>query len=102
MVNIDNWIPKYILGYLIYISFIVLIMSSATRISVNIYDLTTEQEAILTSQETDALTFLSKAFILSSVSSTFAVVSIITFVLSLIFLLALAKAIKEVIPVLPS
>lgn len=77
-------------------------MSSATQVNLDIYDLTADQEAILTSTETDAVTFLGKVLVLSQVNSAVAGVGTITIVLTIIFILAVAKALKEVIPVLPS
>lgn len=102
MVNIDSWIPKYILGYMLYFAFILLVISSATKVNLDIYNLSADQEAILSSQESDIITFLGKVVILSQVNSTIALINIITIILGIIFLLAVAKALKEVIPVLPS
>ena len=85
-----------------YMSFILLVMSNATNVNLDIYDLTAEQETILTSQETDAVTMIGKMFVLSQVNSTIGAINILSFALSVIFVIALAKALKEVIPVLPS
>lgn len=98
----EEWIPKYILGYLIYLAFIIAIMSNASNVVMNIYDLTPEQEAILTNPGTDMLITLNKLYVISTVSSPFAIVNTITVVLTIIMVLVIAKAIKEVTPVLPS
>ena len=102
MVNIENWIPKYIFGYLLYFIFIVYIIGSTTVINTNIYYLTTEQIEILSEPSTDPISFLSKAYILSSINSGYALVNIFTFLTGLIFLFAIFKALKEIIPALPS
>lgn len=102
MVNIENWIPKYIFGYLVYFTFIVYIIGSTTVVNTNIYDLTTEQQEILSEPSTDPIAFLGKAYILSSVSSVYALVNIFTFLTGLIWLFAIFKALKEILPALPS
>ncbi len=101
-VNIENWIPKYILGYILYMTFMIIIISNMTVVNPDIYDITPEQQEVLLSPTGDPLTFLNKAVILSSVSSGFAVLSVVTAVLTLGFALAVAKALKEIIPVFPS
>jgi len=101
-VNIDSWIPKYIFGYLLYMTFMVVILSNVTMVNADVYDITPEQEAILSSPEPGIIEFLQKASVLGSISSGYAVLSILTLFLSLIFIMAVAKALKEVIPVLPS
>lgn len=102
VINIENWIPKYILGYVLYMAFVVTVVANTTVVNPNIYAITPEQQAIISSPSGDPLTFLVRASILGSISSGYAVLGILTAILTFIFLLALAKAIKEVIPVLPS
>lgn len=77
-------------------------MASSSNIVVNVYDLTPQQEAILSAPTTDIISFLSKAIVLSSVSSVHFVVNLISIILGIIWLLAILKALKEVIPALPS
>lgn len=101
MINIENWIPKYIFGYLLYFSFISVIVAYAP-IGANVYDVTPEQQEILSTPAGDIFTFLERVVVLSSISSGFVVISIITALLGLVFLLAVFKALKEIIPVLPS
>lgn len=98
----EAWIPKYIIGYLFYFLFIVVIISNAVGVNANIYDLTPTQKDVIQSQDTDILTFLNKAFVLSQVNSSYAFINLITGIFGIIWLLVIAKAIKEVIPALPS
>lgn len=102
MVDIDNWIPKYILGYIFYISFIIVVISNASNVNLDIYDITPEQSAVLTNPSNDAVTLIGKLLILSQVNSTIATLNILSFGLTVIFVIALAKALKEIIPVFPS
>lgn len=102
VINIQNWIPKYILGYVLYMTFMITIIANMTVINAEIYDITPEQQEILLSPSNDPVTFLEKAGILSSISSGFALVGILTAVFTLVFGLAVAKALKEIIPVFPS
>ena len=94
----ENWIPKYILGYLIYIAFIIAIMSSSANVVMNIYDLTPDQEAILTNPSDDITATLEKLYVVSSISSVYAIVNLVTLVLSIIMILAIATAINEFVP----
>jgi len=83
-------------------TFVVVIFSNATLINTSVYDFTDEQLAILSSQEADAVTLITKLFILSSVNSGIAIIGTLTGILTIIFIIVLAKTLKEVIPVLPS
>ena len=103
MVNIENWIPKYIFGYLLFFTFIVFIIGNTTQINAsNVYDLTEEQQEIISSPSTDILSFFNKAIILGAINSGILTIEIITALLGVVFVLALLKALKEVIPALPS
>lgn len=79
-----------------------MIMVNANYQAIDILNLTPEQEAILATPPADVITFLSKAVILSSVSSTYFIVNFITVLLGIIWIIAIAKALKEVFPALPS
>lgn len=83
-------------------SFMIAIVSNMTVINADIYDITTEQQEVLLSPSGDPITFLNKTLILSSISSGFLALGIITALLTLVFMMAVAKAVKEMIPVLPS
>lgn len=98
----EEWIPKYILGYLIYLAFIIAIMSNSANVVLNVYNLTPAQKAILTNPSSDILATLDKLYVVSTVSSAYQFVEILTAILTIIMILAVAKATKEVIPVLPS
>lgn len=98
----DAWIPKYIIGYIFYIAFILTVVANASTVNLNIYDITPDQEAVLTNPSTDAVTLITKLFVLSQVNSTIAGLNVLSFGLTVIFIIALAKALKEIIPVLPS
>lgn len=77
-------------------------MANSGQIVANIYDLTPEQETILTQPVDNVVIFLGQVVILSTVSSAYFVVNVFTGILGIIWLLCLAKALKEVIPALPS
>lgn len=85
-----------------YLAFVILIMANANYQAINILNLTPEQEAILATPPTDALSFLNQAIVLSSISSTYFIVNLVTILLGIIWIIAVAKAVKEIIPVLPS
>lgn len=102
VINIQNWIPKYILGYVIYMAFIITIISNVTVVNAEFYDITPEQQEILLAPSTNPITFLDRALILSSISSGYAGVGILTAILTFVFFLAVAKALKEIIPIFPS
>lgn len=99
---LENWIPKYIMGYMIYLVFIVIIMANSAHTAINIYDLTEEQIVILSNPATDLISFLNQAIILSSISSVHFGLNVLTIILGIIWLIAVLKALKEIIPVLPS
>jgi hypothetical protein len=84
---------------MVYIGFII---SSTTVVNAQIYDLTPEQEEILANPDPGIIEFLNRAVVLISVSSGYLLVAILTAVLSIVFALAVAKALKEIIPVFPS
>ncbi len=98
---LDKWIPEVIVGYLIFIFFVIFVVSNI-NFNVTAFDLTTEQEAVLESRDIDAVTIISKLFILGSINSTFAFIDFILFILTVVFIFALGKALKELIPALPS
>lgn len=64
----------------------------------NIYDLTTEQRNVLQNPSNDPFTLLSKLMVLSDLNSVYLFVGTLTFVLSIIFLLAILVAINEFVP----
>ena len=77
-------------------------MVNASYQAIDILNLTPEQEAILATPPADVFTFLSQAIILSSISSTYFIVNFITVLLGIIWIIAIAKALKGVIPGFPS
>lgn len=85
-----------------YLAFVILIMANANYQAINILNLTPEQEAILATPPADAIAFLNQAIVLSSISSTYFIVNLVTVLLGIIWIIAVAKAVKEIIPVLPS
>ena len=87
---------------MIYLVFIVVIMANSGRVVANIYDLTPEQEAILTAPVDNVVIFLAQVAVLSVVSSAYFSINVLTGILGIIWLLALAKALKEIIPGFPS
>lgn len=91
----EEWVVKVILGYIVYMVFILLVTAGT---NIRIYELTAEQQAALTSSDTDVFVLLNKLFILSSVNAVFATASIIGAILTIIFIIALAVAINEFIP----
>lgn len=97
----EKWIIRVIVGYIIYLSFIIAIQANM-RIDANAFELTEEQRIALESENTDALSTINRLLVLSTVSSSFAFINLISGILGLVFLFALVKAIKELIPALPS
>ena len=101
-IKIQAWIPKYIIGYILYMGFIGVIIANTSVVNAQIYDITPEQQDILANPDQGIIEFLNKAYILISVTSGYQLIAIFTAVVSIGFALAVAKALKEVIPVLPS
>jgi len=66
--------------------------------SSDIYNLTSEQEEVLNNPSQDPLTLLNKLFVLSSLNSGYAFVTVITSILSVIFVLTILVAINEFVP----
>lgn len=95
--QIHPWAISAIVGYLLYMTFIYFIVINA-HVNFNVYDFTADQKAVLTSNSADAGTFLTKLAVLSSVSSGYAFVSIVTFALSIVFVIAVAYVIVALIP----
>lgn len=83
-------------------AFMGVIIANTTTLNTQIYDLTSEQKAILSNTDSGIIEFLGKVVVLVSVSSSHQLIAIFTAILSIIFALAVAKALKEVFPALPS
>lgn len=81
---------------------LLVVSNAATHINLDVYDLTSDQIAVFSSTDSDAVTLITKMFLLTQINAGVGAISIFSFGLTIIFIIALAKALKEVIPVLPS
>ncbi len=95
----ERWIPTVLITWFIYISFVIIALS---YFDVNVYEFTDEQLAIINSPSNDVLTLIARFIILTSMTTEYQIVIFISTPYTVLFVLALAKALKEVIPVFPS
>ena len=91
----EKWTAVIIASYLIYITLIIFIVDNS---SYNIYDITDEQRNALSNPSNDPLTLLNKFFVLSNVSSTYALLGMITSIFTIIFIISVLITINEFIP----
>jgi len=97
VVEIEKWIPRYIVGFLIYLAFIIPIMANA-NVDANVYDLTEEQQAVLSDNSGDVAKVLERIFLLTTIDSNFAIIGTLTAILTIIFIITIAVAVNEFIP----
>lgn len=76
--------------------------SAVTHVNIDGYDLREDQLYVLQSPNTDAYTMLLKIIKLSEINPVVGALGIFSSGLTAVFVLAVAKALKEVIPAFPS
>lgn len=97
----EKWIPKVIAGYILFVTFIATV-TSYMHFDANALSLTDDQKSILSTTSTDALTILYKLYLLGTINSGYAFINFLMSMLSIVFVIAVWKAIKEIIPGLSS
>ena len=97
MGDVPNWSIKIVVGYLIFILFVVSVVSIR---DLSFYNLTTEQEELLIgSGGEDALTLLNKFLVLATIEPAYSSLAWLTGILSVAFLLSVATIIRSLLPI---
>lgn len=91
----EKWIPFVLIFYIVYITVLFGVISNT---NIQIYDLTVEQQSVLSSPDADALTLLNKFLVLSQINSTYSLVMVFTGILTILFIIALGAAIATFLP----